>query len=74
MLTKLTSRHQHTLSLANTEAFGSEGNFEIEARIFQHRLTPAGIRRADGARAKLTKLNIEPEDIAGAVKWARHAP
>ena len=74
MLTKLTSRHQHTLSLTNTEAFGSEGNFEIEARIVQHRLTPAGIQQADGVRAKLTKLNIEPEDIAGEVKWARHAP
>ena len=36
-------------------------------------LTPVRIQRADAVRAKLAELNLQEQDVADAVKWARRA-
>ncbi len=46
----------------------------MEARNGQIVLTPVRIQRGDAVRAKLAELELNEQDIADAVKWARQMP
>lgn len=71
MLAKLTSKNQLTLPKAVTHAVGDAQYFDVEARDGQIVLTPVRIQRADAVRAKLDALNLNSDDLANAVDWAR---
>jgi hypothetical protein len=71
MLAKLTSKNQLTLPKAAVEAAGKAEYFEVEARAGQLVLTPVRIQRADAVRAKLARLDLDDNDLAAAVAWAR---
>ncbi len=71
MLAKLTSKNQLTLPKAAVEATGNAEYFEVEARAGQLVLTPVRIQRADAVRAKLARLDLDDNDLAAAVAWAR---
>lgn len=73
MLAKMTSKNQLTLPRSITEAVDSPEYFEVEARNGQIVLTPVRIQRGDAVRAKLAELDLQEQDIADAVKWARRA-
>jgi translation initiation factor IF-1 len=74
MLAKLTSKNQLTLPKSITAAVGTAEYFDIEARNGQIVLTPVRIQRGDTVRAKLAELDLQEQDIADAVGWARQAP
>lgn len=74
MITKMTSKNQVTLPKAVTAAVGAAEYFEIEARNGQIVLTPVRIQRGDAVRARLAELNLNEQDIADAVQWARKTP
>ncbi|MBE9241868.1 AbrB/MazE/SpoVT family DNA-binding domain-containing protein [Synechocystis salina] len=71
MLAKLTSKNQLTLPKSITQNLGSVEYFEVTVQNGQIILTPVRIQRADAVRAKLASLNLNEEDIANAVTWAR---
>ena len=73
MLAKMTAKNQLTLPKAVTNAVGPTEYFEVEVRDGQIILTPVRIQRADAVRAKLAALNLQEQDIADAVTWARQA-
>jgi hypothetical protein len=73
MLAKLTSKNQLTLPKAAVEAAGNAEYFEIETRAGQLVLTPVRMQRADAVRAKLAELDLDDNDLAAAVAWARKA-
>ena len=74
MLAKLTSKNQLTLPKSITAAVGTAEYFDVEARNGQIVLTPVRIQRGDTVRAKLAELDLQEQDIADAVAWARQAP
>ena len=74
MLAKLTAKNQLTLPKAVTNAVGPTEYFEVEVRDGQIILTPVRIQRADAVRAKLAELDLQEQDIAEAVAWARQTP
>jgi len=74
MLAKLTAKNQLTLPKAVTNAVGPTEYFEMEARDGQIILTPVRIQRADAVRAKLAELDLQEQDVADAVAWARRPP
>ena len=43
----------------------------MQTRDGQIILTPVRIQRADAVRAKLAELDLQEQDIADAVAWAR---
>lgn len=71
MLAKLTSKNQLTLPKSATNALGEVEYFDVQTRDGQIILTPVRIQRADAVRAKLAELDLNEQDIAGAVAWAR---
>jgi len=71
MLAKLTSKNQLTLPRAITNAVGPTEYFDVQTRDGQIILTPVRIQRADAVRAKLAELNLQEQDITGAVAWVR---
>lgn len=71
MLAKMTVKNQLTLPKSVTRAVGSTQYFDVQARGGQIILTPVRIQRADALRAKLAELELNQQDIAGAVTWAR---
>lgn len=71
MLAKLTSKNQLTLPKAAVEAAGNSEYFDVEVRAGQLVLTPVRIQRADAVRAKLASLELDDNDLAAAVAWAR---
>jgi hypothetical protein len=71
MLAKLTAKNQLTLPKAATNAVGPAEYFEVETRDGCIILTPVRIQRADAVRAKLAELDLNEQDIADAVSWAR---
>lgn len=73
MLAKLTAKNQLTLPKAAVEAAGHPTYFEIEVRAGQLLLTPVRIQRADAVRARLAELQLDDQDLAAAVAWARRA-
>ena len=73
MLAKLTSKNQITLPKAAVEATGSAEYFDVEVRAGQLVLTPVRIQRANAVRAKLAALDLDDNDMAAAVSWARKA-
>lgn len=73
MLAKMTSKNQLTLPKSITAALGTPEYFEIEARNGQIILTPVRIQRADAVRTKLAELNLQEQDIANALAWARQS-
>ncbi len=73
MLAKLTIKNQLTLPKAVTQAIGPAEYFDVQTRDGQIILTPVRIQRADAVRAKLAELDIQENDIADAVTWARKA-
>lgn len=74
MLAKMTSKNQITLPKSITAAVGTAEYFDVETRNGQIVLTPVRIQRGDAVRAKLAELNLQEQDIADAVTWARQAP
>jgi len=74
MLAKMTSKNQLTLPKSITAEVGPAEYFEVEARNGQIVLTPVRIQRGDAVRAKLAELNLQEQDIADAVAWARQTP
>lgn len=73
MLAKLTSKNQLTLPKSVTAAVGATEYFDVEASDGRIVLTPVRIQRGDALRAKLAKLELQEQDIANAVTWARQA-
>lgn len=71
MLAKMTSKNQLTLPKSITAAVGAAEYFDVETRNGQIILTPVRIQRGDAVRAKLAELNLQEQDIADAVAWAR---
>ena len=71
MLAKITAKNQLTLPKAATNAVGPTEYFEVETRDGCIILTPVRIQRADAVRAKLAELDLNEQDIADAVAWAR---
>ena len=71
MLAKITVKNQLTLPKSVTAAVGPAAYFDVEARNGQIVLTPVRIQRGDSVRAKLAELNLQEQDIAAAVAWAR---
>jgi hypothetical protein len=71
MLAKITAKNQLTLPKAVTNAIGPVEYFDVEAREGVIVLTPVRIQRADAVRAKLAQLDLQEQDIADAVRWAR---
>ena len=73
MLAKITAKNQLTLPKAVTNAVGPTEYFEVEAKDGRIILTPVRIQRADAVRAKLAELDLQEQDIADAVAWARQS-
>ena len=71
MLAKMTAKNQLTLPKSVTNALGEVEYFDVQTRDGQVILTPVRIQRADAVRAKLAELNLNEQDIADAVDWAR---
>ena len=71
MLAKITAKNQLTLPKAITNAVGPVEYFDVQAKDGQIVLTPVRIQRADAVRAKLAELQLQEQDIADAVTWAR---
>ena len=71
MLVKVTAKNQLTLPKAVTNAVGPAEYFEVEAGNGQIILTPVRVQRADAVRAKLAELDLQEQDVAHAVAWAR---
>ena len=71
MLAKITAKNQLTLPKAATNAVGPAEYFEVETRDGCIILTPVRIQRADAVRAKLAERDLNEQDIADAVSWAR---
>jgi len=71
MLAKMTSKNQLTLPKSITAAVGPAEYFDVEARNGQIVLTPVRIQRGDAVRVKLAELDLQEQDIADAVAWAR---
>ncbi|MBK8121597.1 MAG: AbrB/MazE/SpoVT family DNA-binding domain-containing protein [Sulfuritalea sp.] len=73
MLAKLTSKNQLTLPKSITAAIGPAEYFDVEASNGRIVLTPVRIQRGDAVRAKLAELDLQEQDVADAVAWARQA-
>ncbi len=73
VLAKITAKNQLTLPKAVTNAVGPAEYFDVQARDGQIILTPVRIQRADAVRAKLAELDLNEQDIADAVAWARQS-
>ena len=73
MLAKLTSKNQLTLPKSAVEAVAAAEYFDVEVRDGQIVLTPVRIQRGDAVRAKLAELDLQEQDAADAVAWARRA-
>ncbi|MGB7990598.1 MAG: AbrB/MazE/SpoVT family DNA-binding domain-containing protein [Candidatus Methylophosphatis roskildensis] len=73
MLAKITSKNQLTLPKAVTNAVGPAEYFDVQTRDGQIILTPVRIQRAGAVRAKLSEMDLDEQDIADAVAWARQA-
>jgi translation initiation factor IF-1 len=73
MLAKMTAKNQLTLPKSVTAAVGPAEYFDVEARNGQIVLTPVRIQRGDAVRAKLAELDLNEQDIADALAWARQA-
>ena len=71
MLAKMTAKNQLTLPKSVTNALGEVDYFDVQTRDGQVILTPVRIQRADAVRAKLAELDLNEQDIADAVAWAR---
>jgi hypothetical protein len=71
MLAKMTSKNQLTLPKSVTAIVGTAEYYDVEARNGQIVLTPVRIQRGDAVRAKLAELDLNEQDIADAVAWAR---
>lgn len=71
MLAKMTTKNQLTLPKSVTSAVGPTEYFDVRAKDGQIILTPVRIQRADAVRAKLAELELNEQDIAGAIAWAR---
>lgn len=74
MLAKMTSKNQLTLPKSVTAIVGAAEYYDVEARNGQIVLTPVRIQRGDAVRAKLAELDLNEQDIADAVAWARKSP
>ena len=74
MLAKMTTKNQLTLPKSITTAVGATEYFDVEAKNGQIVLTPVRIQRGDAVRAKLAELDLQEQDIADAVNWARSSP
>jgi len=71
MLAKLTAENQLTLPKSITQAIGEVEYFEVKVEDGQIILTPVKIQKGDAVRAELAALNLNEDDIADAVAWAR---
>jgi translation initiation factor IF-1 len=72
MLAKMTTKNQLTLPKSVTNALGPTEYFDVQTKDGQIILTPVRIQRADAVRAKFAELDLQEQDIADAVAWARN--
>ena len=73
MLAKLTAKNQLTLPKSITKEVGDTEYFDVKVESGQIILTPVRIQRADAVRAKLAALDLNEQDVADAIAWARQA-
>lgn len=73
MLAKMTAKNQLTLPKSVTNTLGEVEYFDVQTRNGQVILTPVRIQRADAVRAKLAELDLNEQDIADAIDWARQS-
>ncbi|MHB0983303.1 MAG: hypothetical protein ACYCWB_14300 [Thiobacillus sp.] len=73
MLAKMTAKNQLTLPKSVTNVLGEVEYFDVQTKNGQVILTPVRIQRADAVRAKLAELDLNEQDIADAVSWARQS-
>ena len=73
MLAKMTAKNQLTLPKSVTNALGEVEYFDVQTKNGQVILTPVRIQRADAVRAKLAELDLNEQDIADAISWARQS-
>ncbi len=74
MFVKLTAKNQLTLPRAVINAVGPAEYFEVEVRDGRIILTPVRIQGADVVRARFAELDLQEQDVAEAVIWARQTP
>jgi hypothetical protein len=73
MLAKLTAKNQLTLPKSITKEVGDTEYFDVKVESGQIILTPVRIQRADAVRAKLAALDLNEQDVADAIAWARQS-
>jgi hypothetical protein len=73
MLAKLTAKNQLTLPKSITREVGDTEYFDVKVESGQIILTPVRIQRADAVRAKLAALDLNEQDVADAIAWARQS-
>jgi hypothetical protein len=71
MLAKKTVKNQITLPKTVVNRFSEVDYFDVSTDGECIILRPLQRSRADEVRAKLAQLEIEEEDVAAAVDWAR---
>ena len=71
MIAKLTAKNQLTLPRSITRSIGDAEYFEVKVEDGQIILTPVKVQRVDLVRTKLAALDIDEQDVADAVVWAR---
>jgi hypothetical protein len=73
MLAKLTAKNQLTLPKSITREVEDTEYFDVKVESGQIILTPVRIQRADAVRAKLAALDLNEQDVADAIAWARQS-
>ena len=71
MLAKLTAENQLTLPNDITTAIGKAEYFEVKVETGKIILTPINLKKAESVRDYLATLNLNEQDIADAINWAR---
>jgi hypothetical protein len=71
MPAKDTAKNQPILPNRNTAVIDAADHFDMEASNSQIVLTPVRIQSGDLVRSKLAELNLQKQDVADAVVWAR---
>jgi hypothetical protein len=74
MLAKITVKNQLTLPKAVATRFSGVEYFDVSTDGSSIILRPLQRSRADEVRARLAQLDIEEQDVADAVNWARETP
>jgi len=72
MLAKLTSKNQITLPKALVSKFPGAEYFAVREEDGEIILKPVRMHNLDAVWRKIESLGITEQDVADAVRWARH--